>query len=425
MDYNNALNALMVLVTQAVLGSYVMLLTEFREPQRVWMGRWIAVIVLTVAINVALILFANFWQLYTRLGVLTVTVPYILFTLWCSRYRGLRVVFNICTCLWLGCIGNAAGMIAQALLPESPGIDIVVRLIAYLALYVVLRSLKNYYQRMLLLLDRGWGILCLISIFTFLTVLYMANNLLVQNPLIVSFAILGVTLVCTCAYGLIYLFFGRVLREYELRNIQQMMDVQIGAIERQLAATSAAEEAIRIQRHDLRHQWTLLSVLIGQGDKEAIKDFIGAVQKQLDEAAPACWCKNAMLNAVFTCYFAQAKQQGITVEAKLAIGEQLPVPAAELSMVFANALENAITSCLALPLEQRKIICKCIEHPCLMLQVENPYQGEVYFDSEGLPIAASPGHGIGTRSIAAFCQKHHAVWNYQVQDGWFKLRISL
>lgn len=39
MDYNNALNALMVLVTQAVLGSYVMLLTEFREPQRVWRGR--------------------------------------------------------------------------------------------------------------------------------------------------------------------------------------------------------------------------------------------------------------------------------------------------------------------------------------------------------------------------------------------------
>lgn len=33
----------MVLVTQGVLGSYVTLLTEFREPKHLWQWRWVAI----------------------------------------------------------------------------------------------------------------------------------------------------------------------------------------------------------------------------------------------------------------------------------------------------------------------------------------------------------------------------------------------
>ena len=53
MIYNDYANAFMVLVTQGFLGTYVMLLTEFREPVRVWRLRWIAVMVLVVGINIS------------------------------------------------------------------------------------------------------------------------------------------------------------------------------------------------------------------------------------------------------------------------------------------------------------------------------------------------------------------------------------
>lgn len=99
MMYNDYVNALMVLITQGFLGTYVVLLTEFRNPVRTWNLRWIAVMVLVVGMNIFLILFCDFWNVYTRVGVLTMTLPYILMTLWCSRCKGLRVVFNICTCL--------------------------------------------------------------------------------------------------------------------------------------------------------------------------------------------------------------------------------------------------------------------------------------------------------------------------------------
>ena len=60
-----------------------------------------------------------------------------------------------------------------------------------------------------------------------------------------------------------------------------------------------------------------------------------------------------------------------------------------------------------------------------MIQVENPYKGEVRFDGRGLPVASEADHGIGTRSVEAFCEKYDAVSDYSAHDGWFRARISL
>ena len=423
MEYSNLINFFMVL-SHGFLTVYTTLLMEFREPQRVWRRRWIVLSSLFLLIN-AFIRCIFQGDSYIRVSLFTLTIPYLLLMAWCSRYKGFRLFFIAFTCLWMACVADSAGIFAQSLWVEYPWIRLLVRIVVYMALYLVLRRLRPYYQRILRILDRGWGILCIIPALTYLTTIYMITNLLPQTPLPAAICICSVTMVCSCAYILIYLFFVRILQEYELKNGRDLLSIQILALQRQSEASRKAEEAMSIQRHDMRHQWTTLSALVEQGDKKAILDFIGAAQKQLDETVVVRWCQNAALNAVFTYYFSQAEHANIKIRAELAIPEQLPVVAQELSMVFSNALENAIKACTALPEEKREIDVKCIQRPRLMLQVENPYTGQIHFDADGLPIAAESGHGIGTRSIVAFCKKHHALWEYQAKDGWFRLRISM
>lgn len=282
MVYNNYMNALMVLLTQIFLGSYVLMLTEFREPVRIWRSIWTAVIVSVVCINILLILFFDFLDIYKRVGILTVTLPYVLMTLLCSRYKGLRVVFNICTCLWIGCIGNANGIAAHALMPENVWINVAARSASYFVLYFVVRFFKPYYSQMLQLLDKGWGTLCLIPFTTFILTLCMINNLLQEEPLAASVIIYGIMILCTCSYILIYLFFMRVLQEYELKNSRELINVQIAALERQSESNREINEKMRIQRHDMRHQWITVSALIENGDKRAVLEFIDTVQRQLN-----------------------------------------------------------------------------------------------------------------------------------------------
>ena len=117
---------------------------------------------------------------------------------------------------------------------------------------------------------------------------------------------------------------------------------------------------------------------------------------------------------------------GIRVEASLAFPDPLPVEAAALSTVFANALENAIHACQALPVAERQIVCHCISRPKLMLEVSNPCAGPVVFDADGFPAAGggNDGHGQGLRSIRSFCEKNGALPSCGLKNGWFYLRVA-
>ncbi len=216
-----------------------------------------------------------------------------------------------------------------------------------------------------------------------------------------------------------------VWRMAEGRVKAEMLSTQVSALEGRLEAARAADEAIRIERHDLRHKLQAVAALVEKGEKDEALAYIGTSQARLDELKPVRWCQNPVLDAILAAYFNQAQRQGIQVEAALAIPDELPVDAAELSTVFANALENAIHACAVLPEGERKIVCKCIDRPSLMFEVANTCAGEVRLDRNGLPVARRQGHGIGTRSIAAFCEKHGAVCSYETKDGWFKMQVVL
>lgn len=216
-----------------------------------------------------------------------------------------------------------------------------------------------------------------------------------------------------------------IRRTAEVWAKADMLSTQVFALRSRVEATRAAEEAMRIERHDMRHQLQVVAGMVEKGEIAPALDFIGASQERLDAVKPVRWCQNPVLDAVFSSYLEQARRQGIQVEASLAIPEALPVDALELSAVFANALENAIHACACLPEGQRKIVCRCLNRPQLMFEVANPYSGQVSFDAGGLPVSTRRGHGIGTRSIAAFCEKHGALCSYEAKDGWFRLRVVL
>ena len=94
------------------------------------------------------------------------------------------------------------------------------------------------------------------------------------------------------------------------------------------------------------------------------------------------WCQNSVLDAIFSSYFSQAQQQGIQVEASLAVPDKLPVDAVELSTVFANALENAIHACAELPEGNGKSSASVSTVPRLMFEVANTCVGEVRLGPE-------------------------------------------
>ena len=274
-------------------------------------------------------------------------------------------------------------------------------------------------------MSHSWGILCIIPITTFLATLYTFNHLQSIQPSIALILVVSLLVVCGCAYYLMYLFFERVQKENSARYEAQLSALQLSALQNRMEAVQAAENVIRTERHDLRHRLQAVSELIARGDREAALAFLDTATKRLDEQKDVRWCRPPVLDAVFSSYFDQAKNQGILVTAKIALPNKLTVDEGALAIVVANALENAIHANLKLPQKQREIRCKMVGTPGIMLEISNPCSENVTFDAEGLPVAHSEGHGIGMQSIGAFCRKSGAVCQFKLADGWFQLHLVL
>ena len=412
-------------ISQAFLGGYVFLLIDFRKPVPVWRSRWLVIVIVVECANLAGLLFLNFWDTHQRVAIVTVTLPYILVTLWCSSHRDFRAVFNIATALFIGCIGTVTACLAEVFLLDNDYFSLLVRLVSFLVMFFLLRRFSHTYKNMLHQMNHSWGVLCIIPIAAFLALLYAINHTQSIRSNVALVLICTLMAVCGCAYYLMHLFFERVQREINARYEAQLSALQLSAFQSRMEAVKAAEDAIRTERHDLRHRFQAVAQLVSRGDREEALAFLAAAQKRLDDKKAIRWCRPPVLDAVFSSYFDQAQNQGIPVEAKIALPDELPVDEGELAIVAANALENAIHANLELPGERRRIRCKMVSSPGVMLEISNPCAGDVVFDSNGLPVTQKEGHGLGVQSISAFCRKHGAVCQFDLTDGWFRLRLVL
>ena len=358
------------------------------------------------------------------------TLPGLFFFWFLSRHRDGRVIFAFFfSHILVGEIVLLTNIPNAYLTPESCLVNFLGRFILYSVLgFVSFRYIRKPFFRVLQGVERGWGAFAFLLAMYYITAVLMFNfpTTITSRPEELP-AMLFFLALMPLTY---YLLFSALLRELklsEIREQEQLLALQTEALRRRIEQTEYTEKQLSIQRHDLRHRFHTLHTMLERGETDEALYYVDASAEVLSETKPRRWCENIVLDAMFASYFATAEAEGIRIEASLDVPKDLRVPAAELSTVFANALENAIQAVRRLPQERRVIRCKCIRHPQFMFSVSNPYEDEIRFDDAGRPIASENagknGHGLGTASIAAYCEKYGAFCAYEAMDGWFTLRV--
>mgnify|MGYP004596312417 FL=1 len=286
--------------------------------------------------------------------------------------------------------------------------------------------LRTYFLDMIEIITKGWGILTLIpsSFLLFVMVLVLHPVHYTQNPsFVILFYMTGSVILI-----IYYAVFQYLRTQYQYQMDEQnreILEVQMQGIKKHAEDTKRNAEEVRRIWQDTHRMLSGIATLAREGNAEAIHSFVAESSALNPLTAPAHYCSDPILNATLTAYLSRAENSGITIDLHLAIPEILPVDSAELSICFANALENAIKACEELPRNERKIILRCIHKPAFMFEIENPYKGRITFGRNGLPISTKTGHGLGTRSIMAFCEKHNAFYDFSAEGGWFRVMITL
>lgn len=404
----------------------LLLLYEHRGTKKVFWSSATAVFLVTSA--------ACLWIMATKgiaamgqYGVLIGSVSSLIFLFAFSRQRNAQFVFIFClcdtVCIW---IELTSGLIDYAV-GGGGVVTLILRLAAFPLLeYAVWRWLRRPFLEMSHIVRRSWLLFAILTgvCYLILVILSVYPTIIFQRPQDIPLAVMVLALIAL-AYTTIFLALFEQLHTLQTQERQQVFEAQAIMMEHRVEDMHRTEEAMRIERHDMRHQLQTIASLAQQGDKEALLDYIGAAQDRLNAIGTRSYCTNPILNAVLSHTVEQAEALEISLELSVILPDELPVDALELSIVFANALENAIRAVEKLPSDRRRIVCKSVPQPRLLLEVSNPYVGEVTFDREGLPVSGQADHGIGTRSIMAFAEKYDALCRFQAENGWFKVQLAV
>lgn len=364
---------------------------------------------------------------FLRASLITISLPGILLVYHLAKDFPGKAVFNYMTQILFSMYFCTTILFVNTRLWNSALIDIVLILLIYpLLVLLEFRFLRRPFLRLSAIVNHGFGNLCLIPCcllalavsITFYPVHFVHN----PSAMVPYFLLIAATIII---YFTIFRHLSILYHSQLAKHNTEILELQVSNLKERLSENEAAAETARIERHDCRHRFLTIAALLENNDTSTALEYINASLVRLHETNQIRYCSNPVLNAVLSSYLIRAVQEHIQLETHLSIPENLPVDATELSIVFANALENAIHACLSLPEDKRRIIVKCIHKPSLMLEISNPYAGTVLFSKEQLPVTASSGHGIGSRSIAAFCKKYNALCSFQAENQWFTLKVVL
>ena len=357
-------------------------------------------------------------------------IDVILFTLMCFAARPffrdsfMQWLFSYITVINVSFIVVILSFILSRYLPYPAYANTVLRLFFFSAVILLFRKfLRPLYRQV----TEHWAVFFYVAGSAFLAFSWFMFNSdnIVQTLTIQTVPLLWLILVTLAAYGSVFHSLKSVSAEYRLKQDKALLELSGETMKQRLSLMEEAVGQMHIVQHDQRHLNATLLELMQKGD---VEDAAALLHRQIAvlPQKPVRYCDNITVNAAISYYAALAEGRRIRCDFKLDVPETLPFSELALSMVLSNLIENAVYACEKLDPQAERFLCvRAVYTGQLILEMENPYTGEVLLDEDGYPTNQEEGHGWGGKSVQAFARENNGELLYRVENGIFNVRLLI
>ena len=187
-----------------------------------------------------------------------------------------------------------------------------------------------------------------------------------------------------------------------------------------------AEQNRELRRiaHDLRHQISMIESM----DSEASSALAMVLKHQIDDYLPLPDSGNIVLDAVLNEKLRICQTEHVKLQVEENVSSAGWMEPLDISIIFGNAIENAIEAVRKLPEDARWIRIVIHEtESLLMARIVNPYAGEIRSDQNRIVSSKidTSNHGIGLESIRKSVRKYNGTVNIKDCQQQFQLEIAL
>ena len=206
-------------------------------------------------------------------------------------------------------------------------------------------------------------------------------------------------------------------REYFNKTLQQ----QLQNLREYNLIEQENQKQLAIFRHDLRHNYRLISAMVKEGKFQAAIEHIQLQNELLGKTDESDKISaNSILNAVILTYQAKAQNLGIKVS--------VDVQAFEISnegdfaILLSNLFDNAISASLKQPPDSREIFLSIFRADFkISFEISNRCEEILALNEKGLPVWK---YGTGMKTLLNFLEKYQAQVKFFQADDWLKISVS-
>ncbi|WP_243009208.1 GHKL domain-containing protein [Clostridium sp. AM58-1XD] len=224
----------------------------------------------------------------------------------------------------------------------------------------------------------------------------------------------------------------RIYRErIQLSQEKIWLESQICLQKKHYAELSDQMDGIRTMRHDTRHHFTQLSLLLKEGGYQEAENYLNQISQEALKTTPLTFCENYAADVLLRYYYTLAEDKKIPFSIQVRLPEQTGISDGDLSVVLGNILENGVEASLRLPQSQRFLTLNMTKHSSnLYIESSNAFTGELTVTDGVYGSLKKKGRtGIGLSSIRTTAEKYEGeVWVDTTLDGRghvFTIRVVL
>jgi sensor histidine kinase regulating citrate/malate metabolism len=176
----------------------------------------------------------------------------------------------------------------------------------------------------------------------------------------------------------------------------------------------------------MKNHLILLSEFAEADNCSKIKEYLSELIGKLEYDGIYSATGNIAFDSIINFKLNAAKETGAEIEADVTVPKSLKMNISDVSIIFGNLLDNAVT---AVSITDKKRITLKIKYDRgrLLALVENTYNGHVQYENGVIATTNEDkeNHGFGLKNVSKAVDKYNGVVSMFHTDDIFKVNILL
>ncbi len=187
---------------------------------------------------------------------------------------------------------------------------------------------------------------------------------------------------------------------------------------------------IRGLKHEMRGHLTNIKGLAQSGEYESLTDYIAKLDESMSGFELTLQTGNPVTDVIVNEIRRQSLDLGIRFQVEFHYPDPGDYDAFDVGIILQNLLQNAVEACEKVDEGERFIVLiGKRKGRFFLIEVKNPFMGEVVFGQDGLPITTkqedAPMHGIGLSNVRREAEKYFGELELKAAQREFSATVLL